>query len=150
MVYSFQLLQYSNKCIHFTRHEYKSLRQKQKSYRDKLNAAYQLTAAAQSQVDAKQKEYDEIGKKIIFCNMYVNNFKFTWKILIKVEKRFHEEFRVSERKTNLGNKALILSVVGNILIFITSKGYFDVQRDNRLRDMMNAKVMIDFLIYHVQ
>lgn len=55
---------------------------------------------------------------------------------------------MSERKTNLGNHALILSVVGNILIFITSKGYFDVQRDNRLRDMMNAKVIINlFIIY---
>ena len=60
----------------------------------------------------------------------------------KVEKRFHEEFRVSERKTNLGNRALILSVIGNILIFVTSKGYFDAQRDNRLQDMMNAKVSL--------
>ena len=98
-------------------HEYQLLRQKQKKIREQLNEAYKLTAVAQNEVDNVQNNYDEL-----------------------VEQRFHEEFRVSERKTNLGNQALIFSVFVNLLVFTSSKIYFDARKENRTRSFIEEKV----------
>jgi len=91
--------------------EYSSLRRRHKEYINKLNEASELTTITRKSVDSIQNEYNSL-----------------------YEERFHEEFRVSERKTNLGNRALILSIVGNFFLFGVGKVYIDAAKERRLRE----------------